>query len=133
METYTLYNTETKEKRLITLQDASFISNLNPIRLKNMLASQRTFQIGSNLVSAGDIDVGQSILFSGYILNNGNSEIISRGFKYGSSSNNLSNTIVSEDSTDTFTVQVITSVPVYYRAYAENITGIGLGEIRQLT
>lgn len=75
---------------------------------------------------------GVDLLLSGFILNDGDSAIISRGFNYGPSSDNLNDTIESVDSTNTFTAQINAPLPVYYQAYAENTTGIGLGDIRQL-
>ncbi|MBR5982860.1 MAG: InlB B-repeat-containing protein [Bacteroidales bacterium] len=77
-----------------------------------------------------------SAFISGTIISNGNAEITSCGFYYGTSSDNLSNNISAELNDGNFSVtleNLSDGTTYYYRAYAENRAGIGLGEILSFT
>ena len=76
---------------------------------------------------------GASAILSGEILIHGASDIIERGFDYGTDPENLTENITSDDETNDFSVDVIGLDPntiYYYRAYAYNSDGSGYGEIK---
>ena len=76
---------------------------------------------------------GTSAILSGEILIHGASDIIERGFDYGTDPENLTENITSDDETNDFSVDVIGLDPntiYYYRAYAYNSNGSGYGEIK---
>ena len=70
---------------------------------------------------------------NGEILSHGASDVIARGFEYGTDSENLSNTIQSADNTDAFSSELTGLAPnttYYYRAYATNSNGTGYGAVK---
>ncbi|MBR5983081.1 MAG: fibronectin type III domain-containing protein [Bacteroidales bacterium] len=74
-----------------------------------------------------------SATLNGEILNQGASDITERGFMYGTSSGNLSNTLPSTDNTDAFSYELTglaENTTYYYRAYATNNNGTGYGAVK---
>ena len=74
-----------------------------------------------------------SATLNGEILNQGASDVIERGFMYGTSSGNLSNTLPSTDNTDAFSYDLTgltENTTYYYRAYATNNNGTGYGAVK---
>ncbi len=70
---------------------------------------------------------------NGEILSQGASDVIARGFEYGTDSENLSNTLQSADNTDAFSSELTGLAPnttYYYRAYATNSNGTGYGAVK---
>lgn len=82
--------------------------------------------------SVSDIG-GTSVTLNGKIFNRGASDVIERGFEYGTDPENLTENITSDDESNDFSVDVIGLEPntiYYYRAYAYNSDGSGRGEIQ---
>ncbi|MBQ2574308.1 MAG: hypothetical protein II575_08810 [Bacteroidales bacterium] len=72
----------------------------------------------------------------GSIIKIGSSEVIERGFIYGTNRSNLTDTIQSETETTEFSASLTglaTSTTYYYRAYATNSDETGYGEIKSFT
>ncbi len=76
---------------------------------------------------------GTDVIFKGWISNAGNLEITARGFRYGTSIEDLSQTVLSSDTIDAFEGEVTLPVGTYYyQAYATNSEGTGYGSIVQV-
>ena len=86
--------------------------------------------------SASSITSASAIL-SGNVTSDGNATVTARGFVYGTSANNLSQTVQSGgNGTGSFTrtlTGLTASTTYYYKAYATNSAGTAYGEIKQFT
>ena len=83
-------------------------------------------------LSATDVSATSAVLH-GRISSTGNSEITARGFNFGTSSDNLTETLTSTDNTDEFsyTVSDLEAGRTYFfRAFATNSDGTSYGEIK---
>ena len=83
-------------------------------------------------VSQSNVTLSSATL-SGLSYDNGNSDVIERGFEYGTNPDNLTETIQSELGTNEFTATLTGLAPnttYYYRAYATNSDDTGYGEIK---
>ena len=83
-------------------------------------------------VSQSNVTLSSATL-SGLSYDNGNSDVIERGFQYGTNPDNLTETIQSELGANEFTATLIGLAPnttYYYRAYATNSDDTGYGEIK---
>ena len=77
-----------------------------------------------------------SAKLSGYISNNGGAPIISSGFVYGTSQDDLSMSVDGDVSSGTYDMTIdglLGDTTYYYRAYATNSEGVGYGEIRSFS
>ncbi|MBQ1653954.1 MAG: hypothetical protein II060_09210, partial [Bacteroidales bacterium] len=85
--------------------------------------------------STSDVTLASATLH-GRILNIGSSEIIERGFVYGTSRSNLTDTVQSEDVTNDFSVALTgltNGTTYYYCAYATNSDFTSYGEIKSFS
>ena len=85
-------------------------------------------------LSATDVSSTSAVLH-GRISNIGNSEVTARGFKFGTSSDNLTETLTSTDNTDEFsyTLSDLEAGRTYYfRAFATNSDGTSYDEVKIL-
>ena len=83
-------------------------------------------------VSQSNVTLSSATL-SGLSYDNGNSDVIERGFQYGTNPDNLTETIQSELGANEFTATLTGLAPnttYYYRAYATNSDDTGYGEIK---
>ncbi|MBQ2575599.1 MAG: hypothetical protein II575_15420, partial [Bacteroidales bacterium] len=81
--------------------------------------------------SVSDLSATSATLH-GSILSHGTSDIMVRGFEYGTDEGNLTEIVQSTDETNDFSVlltNLASSTTYYYRAYATNSNGTGYGEI----
>ncbi|MBO7481676.1 MAG: carboxypeptidase-like regulatory domain-containing protein [Bacteroidales bacterium] len=86
-------------------------------------------------VSQSNVTLSSATL-SGLSYDNGNSDVIERGFQYGTNPDNLTETIQSELGANEFTATLTGLAPnttYYYRAYATNSDDTGYGEIKSFT
>jgi len=73
---------------------------------------------------------------SGNVTSDGNATVTARGFVYGTSANNLSQTVQSGSGTGSYTASLTglaSGTTYYYKAYATNSEGTGYGEIMLFT
>ncbi|MBO7134868.1 MAG: hypothetical protein J6W06_12025 [Bacteroidales bacterium] len=73
---------------------------------------------------------------NGNVISDGGATVISRGFYYGTNSNNLSQTVQSGSGTGSFTANLTdlaSGTTYYYKAYATNSTGTAYGEVMSFT
>ena len=85
--------------------------------------------------SSDNITLTTATLY-GNILNKGTSDIIERGFIYGTNRANLTETVQSETATNEFSASLTglaNGTTYYYRAYATNSDTTGYGEIKSFT
>ena len=73
---------------------------------------------------------------SGNVTSNGGATVTARGFMYGTSADNLSQSVESGNGTGSYT-RVLTglsaSTTYYYKAYATNVAGTGYGDVMTFT
>lgn len=73
-----------------------------------------------------------TVLLTGYIIDSNGGPVTERGFYYGDSPS-LGESIVSSDTTESFSAQVVVGGDVlFYQAYAVNDFGVGAGEIKSI-
>ena len=85
--------------------------------------------------TASSISAANATL-SGNVTFDGNATVTARGFVYGTSANNLSQTVQSGSGTGSFTKALTglsSSTTYYYKAYATNSEGTGYGEVMTFT
>ena len=85
-------------------------------------------------LSATDVSSTSAVLH-GRISNIGNSEVTARGFKFGTSSDNLTETLTSTDNTDEFSYtlsELEAGHTYYFRAFATNSDGTSYDEVKIL-
>lgn len=76
---------------------------------------------------------GFLVTFEGYILSDQGKPITERGFIYGTSSENLNNSIISEDDSTLFQATIeVAAGTYYYKAYAVNELGTSYGELKSV-
>ena len=86
-------------------------------------------------ISAFDITYHEATL-SGNVSSDGGATITARGFVYGTSANNLTQTVQSGSGTGSYTKTITGlthSTTYYYKAYATNSVGTSYGEVKQFT
>lgn len=86
-------------------------------------------------MSASDI-TRTSAIIKGNIISDGNSEIISRGFKYGTAVDNLENTVLVGMGIDEYTTsltELTVATTYYYCAFASNNAETATGEVLNFT
>ena len=84
-------------------------------------------------VSASNITYHEATL-SGNVRANGGASVTARGFMYGTSANNLTQTVQSGSGTGSYTKTITGLNPnttYYYKAYATNSVGTAYGEVKQ--
>ena len=79
---------------------------------------------------------GTGATLSGNVTSDGNATVTARGFVYGTSANNLSQTVQSGSGTGSFTKALTglsNSTTYYYKAYATNVAGTAYGDVMSFT
>ena len=91
---------------------------------------------GSPTVETGSTEItGASVIFSGNVTAAGDAPVTARGFMYGTSADNFSNSVECGTGTGSFTSDPISGLygVIYYKAYATNSVGTAYGEVKQFT
>lgn len=79
---------------------------------------------------------GTGATLSGNVTSDGNTTVTARGFVYGTSANNLSQTVQSGSGTGSFTKALTglsSNTTYYYKAYATNTAGTAYGDVMTFT
>ena len=92
---------------------------------------------GSPTVETDTAEVtGTTVVLNGNVTAAGNSPVTARGFMYGTSASNFSNSVECGAGTGSFTANLTdlaTCTTYYYKAYATNSVGTSYGEVMQFT
>ena len=91
---------------------------------------------GSPTVETGSTEItGVSVIFSGNVTAAGDAPVTARGFMYGTSASNLSNSVECGTGTGDFATEAIAvelyNTTYYYKAYATNSVGTAYGEVKE--
>lgn len=88
-------------------------------------------------VTTGSATPGiENATLRGNVTSDGNATVTARGFVYGTSASNLSQTVQSGSGSGSFTVTITDlalGTTYYYKAYATNSVGTAYGEVKQFT
>ncbi len=79
---------------------------------------------------------GNSVKLSGNVISNGNATVTARGFVYGTSANNLTQSVLSGSGNGSYTKTLTglsSSTTYYYKAYATNSEGTAYGAVKSFT
>ena len=86
---------------------------------------------------AAELETISSLKLSGNVTAAGNAPVIARGFMYGTSADNFSNSVECGAGTGSFTKTItgleLIDATFYYKAYATNSIGTAYGEIKSFT
>ncbi len=86
---------------------------------------------------AAELETISSLKLSGNVTAAGNAPVIARGFMYGTSADNFSNSVECGTGTGSFTKTItgleLIDATFYYKAYATNSIGTAYGEIKSFT
>lgn len=86
---------------------------------------------------AAELETISSLKLSGNVTAAGNAPVIARGFMYGTSADNFSNSVECGTGTGSFTKTItgleFIDATFYYKAYATNSIGTAYGEIKSFT
>ena len=92
---------------------------------------------GSPTVETGTAEVTETtVVLNGNVTAAGNAPVTARGFMYGTSASNFSNSVECGAGTGSFTANLTdlaTCTTYYYKAYATNSVGTSYGEVMQFT